>query len=60
MGDAETAATDVRAALAAGDLPGVGARPPFICATRIAVGDPARPVDAAPDRQAQAAHDGGS
>ena len=60
MADAETAATDVRAALAAGDLPGAGARPPFICATRIVVGDPARPVDAAPDRQAQAAHDGGS
>jgi 4-diphosphocytidyl-2-C-methyl-D-erythritol kinase len=60
MAAAETAATDVRAALAAGDLPGAGARPPFICATRIVAGDPAGPVGAAPDRQAQAVHDGGS
>ena len=58
MAAAETAANDVRAALAAGDLPGADARPPFICATRIVVGDLAGPV-AAPD-QMQAAHDGGS
>lgn len=57
---AETAATDVRAALAAGDLPRVGARPPFICATRIVVGDAGGPVDAEPDPKAQAAYDGGS
>ncbi len=60
MATAETAATDVRAALAAGDLPGAGVRPPFICATRIVVGDPLRPVDTGPRDGAQAAHDGGS
>ena len=59
MAAAEAAANDVRAALAAGDLPGAGAHPPFICATRIVV-DPRDPVGAGPDGEEQAAHDGGS
>jgi 4-diphosphocytidyl-2-C-methyl-D-erythritol kinase len=40
IGAAEAAATRVREALAADDLVAPGARPPFVAATRIIVGDP--------------------
>ncbi len=57
---AETAAIVVRAALASGELPASGERPPFVCATRIRAGDPRSPVDAGPDRPAPTTHDGGT
>jgi 4-diphosphocytidyl-2-C-methyl-D-erythritol kinase len=57
---AEAAAVDVRAALAAGDLPASGERPPFVCATRIIVGDPGSSFEAGLDRPAKPIHDGGS
>ena len=57
---AETAATDVRAALAAGDLPVAGERPPFVCASRILAGDPGGTFDAGPDRPAAIPHHGGT
>jgi 4-diphosphocytidyl-2C-methyl-D-erythritol kinase len=40
IGAAEAAATRVREALAADELVAPGARPPFVAATRIIVGDP--------------------
>jgi hypothetical protein len=60
MAAAETAAVDVRAALAAGELPAAGERPPFVCATRIYAGDPDSPVDAGLDGFAPTTHDGGT
>jgi 4-diphosphocytidyl-2-C-methyl-D-erythritol kinase len=60
MAAAETAAIDVRAALAAGELPAAGERPPFVCATRVYAGDPGSPVDAGLDGLAPTTHDGGT
>jgi 4-diphosphocytidyl-2C-methyl-D-erythritol kinase len=57
---AETAALDVRGALAAGDLPAAGGRPPFVCATRIVAGDPGSPIDAGPEGPVATTHEGGS
>jgi 4-diphosphocytidyl-2-C-methyl-D-erythritol kinase len=58
IGAAETAATRVREALAADDLVAPGARPPFVAATRIIVGDPG--VSAEPSRPAETTDQGGT
>ena len=60
MAVAEAAAVDVRAALAAGELPATGERPPFVCATRIHAGDPGSPVDAGLDHPGVITPDGGT
>jgi len=60
MAAAEAAAVVVRAALAAGDLPISGERPPFVCATRIIVGHPGSSSEAGPGRPAEITPDGGT
>lgn len=58
IGAAEAAAARVREALAADDLVAPGARPPFVTATRIMVGDPG--VSAEPSRPAETTAQGGT
>jgi hypothetical protein len=58
IGAAEAAATRVREALAADDLVAPGARPPFVAATRIMVGD--QGVSAEPSRPAETTDQGGT
>lgn len=58
IGAAEAAATRVREALAADDLVAPGARPPFVAATRINVGEPG--VSTEPGRPIETTDQGGS